>query len=388
MHASANGGGFAGATPHENPLGLIRSVKTDKGFLLQERRLDDMGRISMPQGKGNQMHNRRDYARYGKDLPNNIDRDRTCENITIIDRDLNKLYDEVFGQVVARYNEKQNRSDRKITNYVDHIDKSKNGEQLFYEDIIQWGSKDDFINNPDLRETAKDALLEYMRTFEERNPNLVVLGAYIHMDEASPHLHLDYVPVAHGYSKGLETRNALNRAMEQMGFKTVSRRDNATCQWKNRERAYFADLCRQRGLEVEQEIASNRPRLLVEDYKEHKDLQAENALLRQDNRTLEQNKVYTFYEHEALLREKAYTLCKTRELEQKCAKLEQKYNNIKANLAEYKQAKDKYALDHEAERILEDIGLSDKYSEGMKTLTESYTEKHNRLLQLGDEPER
>ena len=137
---------------------------------------------------------------------------------------------------------------------------------------MQWGSKDDF-QNPQTRERAKEALVKYVEGFEERNPNLKLIGAYIHMDEASPHLHLDYVPVAHGYSRGLSTRNSLDRAMKEMGFapENESRKNNATKLWKESERSYFGEICRSMGLEVEMERQSTRKNLSVEEYKDARD---------------------------------------------------------------------------------------------------------------------
>ena len=137
---------------------------------------------------------------------------------------------------------------------------------------MQWGSKDDF-QNPQTRERAKEALVKYVEGFEERNPNLKLIGAYIHMDEASPHLHLDYVPVANGYSRGLETRNSLDKAMKQMGFQpeNESRKNNATKLWKENERAVFGQICRGLGLEVEPERKSDRKSLTVEEYKDARD---------------------------------------------------------------------------------------------------------------------
>ena len=231
-----------------------------------------MGKVSMPQGKGSQMHNRREYEKYGKPTPDNIDVSKSHENITLVDRDINEAYREIFGEALDKYNAKQKRADRKIEDYCDHIKKSKNGEKLFYEDVVQWGSKDDF-QNPQTRERAKEALVKYVEGFEERNPNLKLIGAYIHMDEASPHLHLDYVPVAHGYSRGLSTRNSLDRAMKEMGFapENESRKNNATKLWKESERSYFGEICRSMGLEVEMERQSTRKNLSVEEYKDARD---------------------------------------------------------------------------------------------------------------------
>ena len=232
-----------------------------------------MGKVSMPQGKGSQLHNRRDYEKIGREIPDNIDVSKSAENITLVDKDLRQAYREIFGKALEDYNNKQKRSDRKIEDYYDHIQKSKNGEKLFYEDVVQWGSMKDFADNPDLKAIAKEALVMYVEGFEDRNPNLKLIGAYIHMDEASPHLHLDYVPIAHGYSRGLESRNSLDKAMKQMGFQPEkeSRKNNATKLWKENERAVFGDICRGLGLEVEQERKSNRKSLSVEEYKEARD---------------------------------------------------------------------------------------------------------------------
>ena len=232
-----------------------------------------MGRVSMPQGKGSQLHNRREYESIGRAIPEHIDQKRTHENVTLVDIPIKQAYDELFGEALAAYNAKQKtRNDRKIVSYYDHVKGLKTGEKLFYEDVVQWGSKDDFTDEK-TRQTAKKCLIEYVKGFQERNPNLKLIGAYIHMDEASPHLHLDYIPFAHGYKRGLSVRNSLDKAMKEMGYipENESRKDNATKMWKDHERAVFGDICAYHGLEVEEERASNRKDLSVEEYKEARD---------------------------------------------------------------------------------------------------------------------
>lgn len=230
-----------------------------------------MGRVSMPQGKGSQLHNRREYEKIGKPIPDNIDVSKSSENIILVDKDIKQAYREIFGEALEQYNAKQKRADRKIEDYCDHIKKSKNGEKLFYEDVVQWGSKEDF-QKPETRERAKEALVQYVKGFEERNPNLKLVGAYIHMDEASPHLHLDYIPVAQGYTRGLETRNSLDKAMKQMGYQPEkeNRKNNATKLWKENERSVFGEICRNMGLEVEAERKA-RGSLSVDEYKKARD---------------------------------------------------------------------------------------------------------------------
>ena len=230
-----------------------------------------MGRVSMPQGKGSQLHNRRGYESIGRAIPDHIDQSRTHENVTLVDIPIKQAYDELFGEALAAYNAKQRRADRKIASYYEHVKGLKTGEKLFYEDVVQWGSKDDFTNEK-TRQTAKKCLIEYVNGFEKRNPNIKLIGAYIHMDEASPHLHLDYIPVATGYKRGLSVRNSFSRALHEMGFEQdpETRKDNAAVQWKKHERAVFGDICAAHGLEVEEERAA-RGSLSVDEYKEARD---------------------------------------------------------------------------------------------------------------------
>lgn len=233
-----------------------------------------MGRISMPIGKGSISHNRRNYP--DDRWPDHIDRSRTEENILLVDKTLNEAYDEIFGEAIAEYNAKQIRPDRRIDDYQQKLLHSKNGEKLMYEYVLQWGKKEDFEKNPKLRDVAKAALEKYVADFPDRNPHIKIVGAYIHMDEQSPHLHLDVIPVADGYKKGLKLRNSLDRALQQQGCspekkKTAEGKDvrkTALEVWKDRERAYFAGVCQEKGLEVEPERQWGRGNLSVAEYKE------------------------------------------------------------------------------------------------------------------------
>ena len=240
-----------------------------------------MGSISMPQGRGNRQHNLRNYGE-GK-LPSNIDVTRTDQNIVWKDETITHAYHRIFDDAVAEYNAKQKRKDRRIKDYRTHILNSNNGEKEFYEDVLQWGKQEDFIEHPEWREIAKQSLIEYIEGFEDRNPGLELIGAYIHMDEASPHMHFDYIPVAEGYKTGVQKRNSLDRAMRNLiAIRTGSEysprpdekdasgkcTDNATKQWKEMERAHFKKICIRRGLAVDGEIKTpERDSLSVLEYK-------------------------------------------------------------------------------------------------------------------------
>lgn len=240
-----------------------------------------MGSISMPQGRGNRQHNLRNYGE-GK-LPSNVDASRTEQNIVWKDETTAHAYHRIFDDAVSEYNAKQKRKDRQIKDYRTHILNSKNGEKEFYEDVLQWGKQEDFIEHPEWREIAKECLLEYIEGFEDRNPGLELIGAYIHMDEASPHMHFDYIPVAEGYKTGVQKRSSLDRTMRNLiAVRTGSEysprpdekdasgkcTDNATKQWKEMERAHFKKICVRRGLVVDGEIKTpERDSLSVLEYK-------------------------------------------------------------------------------------------------------------------------
>lgn len=208
--------------------------------------------------------------------------ERAIKNQTHIDREKNieiwkdekprDAYERLFGQAVKDYNEKQTRADRKIENYYNKIHESKKQHPV-YEVIVQVGSKD----NPVSDATSKEILREYYSTWDERNPNLELIGAYLHPDEkGSIHLHCDYIPHAE-YEKGLAVRAGLNRAFEAQGFEKQGK-STPQMQWERSENDYLERLCRDRGLEVEHPERDKSP----EAKREH-----EETLIYQANKDLD-----------------------------------------------------------------------------------------------------
>ncbi len=156
-------------------------------------------------------HNNRENV-YGNP---DINTSRTHENICYVKRDIQELYHEVFDEVVADYNAKQKRSDRKIDDYYKKILHDKKTEHQ-RELIVAIGKADD---EDICFEFKRDVLDWYMKDFQERNPNLKVYNAVMHLDEANPHLHINYVPVYEA-SRGLAKRVGHNKAIEQQGFES------------------------------------------------------------------------------------------------------------------------------------------------------------------------
>lgn len=213
--------------------------------------------ISMCQGKGSLSHNNREFT------TKNIDSSRTADNIVFVQQDLGETYDQIFSAAVERYNARQKRNDRKINNYFQHLfnrEPSKsvitgtNKQKSFYEDLVQIGTKDDTGVGSANAEIAKECLQEYMDGFQERNPNFHVFNAVIHLDEATPHLHIDYIPVGH-FSNGLDTRNAMAKALEEMGY---GKGANAINRWRLAEWEALHQICKAHGIEISEPKKSRR----------------------------------------------------------------------------------------------------------------------------------
>lgn len=164
---------------------------------------------SITKGKGSINHNRRVF------ISKNVDESRTHLNINLIDLDIKDVYGDLFGEATKKYNEKQTHKDRIIKSYYEKILHS-NQEKPFYELIIQLGNKD---NSDELNRLAPQVYKDMVNVMREKYTNMVIFGAYIHLDEKTPHLHLDYIPVCHNQKRGLETRNSHSRALKEMGFK-------------------------------------------------------------------------------------------------------------------------------------------------------------------------
>ena len=226
--------------------------------------------ISMCQGKGSLSHNNRAFT------AKNIDSSRTADNIVFVRQDLGETYDQLFGVAVTRYNTRQKRNDRKISDYFQHLFNREpsasvitgaNKQKSFYEDLVQIGTKDDTgIGTPDA-EIAVACLREYMEGFQSRNPNFHVFNAVMHLDEATPHLHIDYIPVGH-FDRGLDTRNAMAKALEEMGY---GKGANAINRWRLAEWEILHQICTAHGIEISEPKKSRGYSFTTQEYGEHKD---------------------------------------------------------------------------------------------------------------------
>lgn len=213
--------------------------------------------VSFSSGRGNINHNEREFS-----TPN-VNRSLSKNNVDLKSQDLNAAYEEVFGESCSINNERQKREDRKISpdQYLKKIENGsgkKNNPKPFYEVVVQIGNMNDssILNHPEQAEKAKEVLQEYFHEFEKNNPNIHVFNAKIHMDEKTPHMHIDFIPVADGYKTGMPKRNSYSKALEQQGCTYEgqnSNRNNSRIVWQDREKDRLVELCRKHGIEAKWE---------------------------------------------------------------------------------------------------------------------------------------
>ena len=215
--------------------------------------------ISAMRGKGSLTHNRRDF------IAENVDSSRTPLNIEYRNEDIRTVYHELFDDALARYNEKQTRKDHVIDDYYEKIRTGKQ-EKLFEELIIQIGNKDDMSASSESGQLARQMLDEYMQSFQQRNPTLRVFSAHLHMDEATPHLHIDFIPFTTGSKRGLETRVSLKKALEALGFTGGTKNHTELNQWIEAEKQVLASIMARHAIEWEQK-GTHEEHLSVLDYK-------------------------------------------------------------------------------------------------------------------------
>lgn len=210
-------------------------------------------------GKGSVNHNSRKFH------AKNIDSERSYLNVEYCNEDVKDVYHELFDEALVRYNEKQTRSDRKIDDYYDKICFGKQ-EKPFHEIILQIGDKDNMGATTENGQLAAKVLDEYIRDFQRRNPTLRVFSVYLHMDEATPHLHIDFVPYTTGSKRGLDTRVSLKQALSALGFKGDTRSETELNQWVQHEKKQLAEILLEHGIEWEQK-GTHEKHLSVLDFK-------------------------------------------------------------------------------------------------------------------------
>ena len=215
--------------------------------------------ISGMMGRGSIRHNNREFTAA------NVDRNRSGQNIVFVNEDLNQVYHELFDEVLESYNAGKKKTRDKIPDYYEHIRQSKQ-EKLFHEAIFQIGNLSDCGCGSEGGQRAAGALTEFAKTFQERNPHLRVFNMVLHMDEATPHLHVDYIPVATEQTRGLSVRVSMKQALKQQGFTGIGRKQTEWKTWMDREKDALTEIALRHEFEIIS-LGSNRRHMDLPEYR-------------------------------------------------------------------------------------------------------------------------
>lgn len=284
-------------------------------------------------GKGSLKHNSRKFH------AKNTDPNRTHWNVEYCNEDIKDVYHELFDEALKRYNDKQTRKDRKIDDYYEKIRSGKQ-EKLFHEVILQIGDKDNMGSETMEGQLAAKILDEYMKGFQERNPTLRVFAAHLHLDEATPHLHIDFIPYVTGSKRGLDTRVSLKQALSSLGFKGGSRSETELNQWVQSEKQKLAMVMRENEIEWDQK-GTHAQHLSVLDYKkkvreqEVEELTEHKNLLEHDLHAISECVDEIQKEKEQVEKERDAVIKKTEVLEKRFSALNSKAGLVDSHAREY-----------------------------------------------------
>ena len=248
--------------------------------------------ISVMVGKGSIRHNNRDFT------AENVDAERTKNNITYCNENIKDVYYKLFNEALVKFNARQTRKDRMIDDYYEKIRTGKQ-EKLFHEVILQIGNFEDMHATSENGQLSKTILDKYMKTFQERNPNLYVFSAHLHMDESTPHLHIDFVPFTTGSKRGLETRVSLKKALEAQGFVGKGRSDTEWNRWVYSEKEKLSEIMLEYGIEWDKK-GTHEKHKSVSEFKRDKLIEEIEALMEQKEELEHKTSAYKNAEEYAL----------------------------------------------------------------------------------------
>jgi len=145
-------------------------------------------------------------------------------------------------------------------------------------------------------------LHEYIVNFIERNKNLHVFSATLHLDETCPHAHIDFIPFyTEGRKNGLSKGVSMKAALIEQGFVPKGIKENQLVMWQSSEMGEMEKVLNLHGLARDVKGATHA-HMTVSEYKKSMDekrltavkwkkelpdkLQLENSLLKIENEKL------------------------------------------------------------------------------------------------------
>ena len=284
-------------------------------------------------------HNNREF------IAKNVVRERIPDNITYKRENIREFYNQLFGQALAEYNARKAHPYQRIPDYYEHIRKGKQ-EKPYEEIVVQFGDMQDCGLNSENWKTAKAMLDEYMREFERRNPNLKVFNAVMHLDEATPHLHIDFVPIVHSPNRGLSVRVSMKGALREQGFSSANRMENEWVAWQEAEREYMEEILHKYGLHRDDKNV-HREHWTVDEYKRKKQAAQEIRSMNDHINALKKKSddSYTSEEISAIKNQNDYMRSEITKRDEKIAALSRQVNAVFIPYEIYSDDKLQYVAD-------------------------------------------
>lgn len=231
-----------------------------------------------------------------------------------------QTYKENFEDSIKEYNSKQKRKDRKITDkdgdevtaYIKSVKESQrgkskktitkkmedgtvqtvevsqdNGQRVLYELVVSAGNCNKLLDDKGRvqytadgheihpqrveKEINKRAIQRFCEEFEANYQNFKIALCAYHADEqymnargnyewGIEHAHIDFIPVATGYSRGLSRQAGMRKALESMGFKNRYDSDGTY-------RNAYQDFCADAQTRFENILTEEYYRYYIEDKK-------------------------------------------------------------------------------------------------------------------------
>ena len=381
----------------ENTMGITleKPIITQGGCANMEYVTRTTNTVTMNTDCAYLKHNHRDPETINKEMENDPDKyfdDISKDKVlyTLIDGK-HKTYDSLVNEYFKDANRLRNEAQIKMRHkerchrtYCSNwkADKKKKSDSPVMEIVIQVGG----IHDP-LKDYAtghidpaigKKILVDFVNQFIKKYPLLKVIDVSYHQSEATPHIHLDFIPIAKDEKYGKTA--SLDKACEQMGFGEVSIKDpNKTVYhikyFEHDFHKLLDDICLSHGIEIDHP-KSGREHETVRQYKRNEKLRQDNAKLLSEKSELEAEKKTLSKEIseestelENIKIEKKEEQAELSEVQTKVKERNAAANKLAAELTEGLAFKDKLAAD-KADLIEQ---IADKREELQSMSVEQYT---------------
>lgn len=180
-----------------------------------------------------------------KTIAEHVDTARSYMNKILVNIDVREAYERLFKEAVDKYlSRNKKKAPLDLLEYM-----SMNKRKPFREIIVQIGNMLDTPADSEIGRKAAEILLAFFAEFIKRNPYLYVICAVLHMDEATPHLHITFIPWGEGYTKWLERRVSFARALKMQGFEHGTRAYSTYRMWMDNEKQRLGEAMERYGME-------------------------------------------------------------------------------------------------------------------------------------------